>query len=137
MNFFNETLEFCTKKRFEIRNITEDIKDIVIKSKIKEGLVLVYPLHTTSGIFINDIDNNLIEDIHDFLEELVPENANYRHNSPAEKNADGHIRQLLAGHSITLPVNDGNIFLGTWQTIYYAEYDGMRPKEVLVKVIGE
>ena len=137
MRFFNETLEFNTKNRFEIRNITDDIIECVEKSNIKEGICLVYPLHTTCGIFINDIDNRLIQDIHEFLEELVPQNRNYKHNDSNEANADGHIRQLLAGHTITLPINDGKLFLGTWQTVYYAEYDGMRPKEVLVKIIGE
>ena len=93
-------------------------------------------MHTTSGVFINDIDYSLTEDIVDFMEKLVPENANYRHNGPHEANADGHIRQLLAGHHITLPVCRGKLFTGGYQTIYYAEYDGQRKKEVLVKIIG-
>jgi len=136
MKTLNKIFKINTDKRYEIVNITQNVRDVVEESEIKEGLVLVYPMHTTAGIFINDVDSSLTEDIVDFMKRLVPDDYDYRHNGPHERNADGHIRQMLAGHNTTLPVVDGRLFLGTWQTIYYAEYDGQREKEYLIKVIG-
>ncbi|PLX18695.1 MAG: secondary thiamine-phosphate synthase enzyme [Candidatus Muiribacterium halophilum] len=137
MKTLNKLFKITTNKRYDIVNITQNVKDAVAESKIKEGFVLVYPMHTTSGVFINDVDGSLLDDIIDFMEKLVPEDSDYRHNGPHEANADGHIRQMIAGHNTTLPIIDGRLFLGTWQTIYYAEYDGQREKDYLVKVLGE
>ncbi|MGM0607796.1 MAG: secondary thiamine-phosphate synthase enzyme YjbQ [Candidatus Muiribacteriota bacterium] len=137
MKSYQKEIEFNTDERYDILNITENVKQEVKNSDIKEGFCLVYPLHTTSGIFINDIDSSLVEDIKDFMKKLVPRQGEYRHNGPDEENADGHIRQLLAGHHITLPVSEGNLYMGKWQTVYYAEYDGQRPKNILIKIIGQ
>ena len=138
MPAFNEEIEIRTEKQQAVVNITSGVEEIVARSGIKEGLALVYPLHTSSAVFINDSDFSITEDFLDVARKLVPPGAGYRHDeTDHKKNADGHIKSILTGHHITLPVTDGRLHLGTYQTIYYAEYDGGRKKEILVKIIGE
>ena len=138
MKSLDEEIEIHTGEKQEIVNITPRLKDIVTRSGVREGLALVFPLHTSSAVYISDSDFSLTEDFRDLAAKLVPAAAGYRHDeADYKKNADAHLKAILAGHHITLPVSGGQLRLGTYQTIYYAEFDGGRKKEILVKVIGE
>jgi len=138
MKSFKELLHFRTEKRTEIVNITRDVEGVIARSGIREGMVLVYPMHTSSAVYVSDSDSSLTEDLEDLLGRLAPQGAGYRHDrTDPKENADAHLRAVLCGHHITLPVSDGRPDLGTYQTIYYAEFDGVRSKEIQVKVMGE
>lgn len=138
MKAYKKMLWFRTEKRTEIMNITHDIQEAVAASGILEGLALVYPMHTSSAVYISDSDPSLTQDLVDVLERLAPQGAGYRHDrTDPKENADSHLRAILCGHHITLPVSRGSLDLGTYQTIYYAEFDGLRDKEIQVKVLGE
>ena len=132
---YKEIIEILSGKKEDVIDITPKVKDIVKKSDISEGLCLVFPMHTTSAVFINDSDFNVTDDVMNVLKKLVPD-GDYKHVD-SKNNAEGHIKSTLVGHHVTLPVSDGKLDLGQYQTIYYAEFDGMRKKEILVKVIGE
>lgn len=93
-------------------------------------------MHITAAIYVNDLENGLIADIQEWLEELAPARANYRHHQTGEDNADAHLKALLLHHEVTLPITDGRLDLGTWQQIFYAEFDGQRRKRVIVKIMG-
>lgn len=122
-----------TRKRIELIDITDQIQDIVIKSKIKEGVCLLFCPHTTAGLTINEnADPSVREDITNALNKLVPENAGYTHS---EGNADSHIKSSLFGSSLTVFVRAGQLAFGTWQGIYFCESDGPRTREIWVKVI--
>ena len=137
MKFATEYLWFCTEKHREYINITNKVQEIVTNSGIKEGMVLVSAMHITAGVYVNDAEYGLIEDIDKWLEELAPFNINYNHHHTGETNGDSHLKSLLIGHEIIVPVTDGRLDFGTWQQIYYAEFDGQRRKRVIVKVMGE
>ncbi len=138
MNSFNKEITIESRQKQEIIDLTGRVQDIVEHSGIKEGLALVYPLHTSSAVYISDSDISLTQDFNDILEKLVPSSAGYRHDEvDYKKNADAHLKAVLTGHHVVLPVSDGRLHLGTYQTIYYAEFDGGRKKEILVKIIGE
>jgi secondary thiamine-phosphate synthase enzyme len=138
MKHFRKELHFCTRKPVEIINITREVQMILAESDIAEGLMLVYPMHTSSAVYLSDSDTSLTLDFADLLANLVPESKNWRHDeTDYKKNATGHLKAILAGHSITLPISAGELDLGTYQTVYYFEFDGQRDKEVLVKIIGE
>lgn len=137
MKTITEYLWFCTKNHREYINITGKVQEIVNKSGIKEGMVLVSAMHITAGIYVNDAESGLISDIDTWLEELAPFDINYNHHRTGESNGDSHLKSLLIGHEIIVPVTDGRLDFGTWQQIYYAEFDGQRKKRVIVKVMGE
>ncbi|NQU44625.1 YjbQ family protein [bacterium] len=138
MKTFRHELHFETEKPTEIINITPQVEAAVRESGVSDGLALVYPLHTSSAVYISDSDYSLTQDFADILDTLVPASRAYRHDeTDYKKNAAGHLKSILSGHSVTLPVTGGRLDLGTWQTVYYFEFDGQRPKEVLVKTIGE
>jgi len=138
MKSTTEYLTFNTKEKIEFVNITSDVERIVTKSGIKEGLCLVNPMHITASVFINDEESGLKEDFIRFLEDLVPYNPEkYKHNLTGEDNAHSHIKRQLMGREVVIAVTDGKLDFGTWEQIFYGEFDGMRPKKVLVKVIGE
>jgi secondary thiamine-phosphate synthase enzyme len=132
-----EYLWFTTKKQREYINITENIAEIVNKSAIKEGMVLVSAMHITAGVYVNDAENGLIQDIDEWLEKLAPYNPQYRHHRTGELNGDAHLKSLLIHHEVIVPVTNGKLDFGPWQQIYYAEFDGQRKKRVIVKVIGD
>jgi secondary thiamine-phosphate synthase enzyme len=132
-----EYLVFNTKDRHEFINITERVRDIVAKSGVKEGLVLVNPMHITAAVYVNDNENGLIEDFEAMLRNLVPPEADYEHNKTGEDNAYAHLWRTLMGHQVTMAVTDGDLDLGPWEQIFYAEFDGQRQKRVLVKVVGD
>jgi secondary thiamine-phosphate synthase enzyme len=137
MATYTEYLVFNTKERHEFINITEKIRDIIEKSHIKEGLVLINPMHITAAIYVNDNEDGLIQDFEGMLRNLVPPEADYEHNKTGEDNAYAHLWRTLMGHQVTMAVTDGDLDLGPWEQIFYAEFDGQRQKRVLVKVVGD
>jgi secondary thiamine-phosphate synthase enzyme len=136
MIVFTDYLLFNTKKRQEIIRITDEIAAIVRKSDVKEGMVLVSAMHITAGVFVNDWESGLIEDFQVWLEKLAPAGLNYRHHQTGEDNADAHLKWTIMGHQVTLPITAGKLDLGPWEQVFYAEFDGLRKKRVVVKVMG-
>jgi len=132
-------LTFNTKSRREYINITPEVERELKKSGIKEGLCLVNAMHITASVYINDAESGLIQDFDDFLEKLAPHApiSQYRHNRTGEDNGDAHIKRSVMGREIVAAVTEGRLDFGPWEQIYYAEFDGNRPKRVLVKIIGE
>jgi len=137
MKFLTEYMTFNTKKRREFINITRDIDKALQKSGIKEGMILVSAMHITSGVFVNDAEPGLHRDIEEWLLKLIPEGHDYYHHRTGEVNGDAHLRNILIGHQITIPVTDGKLDLGQWQKVFYAEFDGQRSKRLVIKVMGE
>jgi len=137
MNFHTVNLNFHTEKRRDYLNITDRVESIVRESKIKEGMVLVSAMHITAGVFINDAEEGFLKDLDELLEKMAPLGQIYHHHRTGEDNGDAHLKNMLIGHQIIVPVTGGKLDLGTWQQIYYAEFDGKRPKRLLVKVMGE
>ena len=137
MNFYTEYLTFHTKKHREYINITPKLEVILGKSGIQEGMILVSAMHITAGVYINDAEDGLIADIEEWLEKLAPFRDDYRHHRTGETNGDAHLKNLLVGHQVLIPVTKGKLDFGPWQQVYYAEFDGRRRKRVLIKVIGE
>lgn len=137
MKFYTEHLWFNTKKHREYINITPEVERILAKSGIQDGMILVSAMHITAGVYINDAESGLIQDIDDWLEKLAPFDPNYRHHRTGETNGDSHLKSLLVHHEVIVPVTNGALDFGPWQQIYYAEFDGQRKKRLLVKVMGE
>jgi len=137
MKSHTEYLWFNTKKQREFINITDEVQKALEKSQIKEGLILVSAMHITAGVYVNDAESGLIADIEEWLEELAPFRQDYRHHHTGESNGDAHLKNLLIGHEVVVPVTNGRLDFGPWQQVYYAEFDGQRRKRVLIKVIGE
>ena len=131
-----EVFNLNTDERIEIHDITQEIQLIVGQSTSKNGLVNIYSRHSTSGIVINENEKGLLKDFQDALENLVPSNENYNHNR-IDNNADSHIRSFLIGNTVTIPLCDGKLDLGTWQSIFFVELDGPRRIKVTVTVIGD
>lgn len=139
MKSYRKELWFNVKKRREFINITRDVEECLRDSGIKEGLCLVNAMHITASVYINDAESGLIQDFDDFLERLAPHEpiSQYRHNRTGEDNGDAHIKRSVMGREIVAAVTQGKLDFGPWEQIYYAEFDGRRPKRVLVKIIGE
>jgi secondary thiamine-phosphate synthase enzyme len=137
MQFYTEYLWFNTKKQHEFINITQQVDSILRKSGIQDGMILVSAMHITAGVYINDAEDGLIQDIDEWLEGLAPFRKDYRHHRTGETNGDAHLKNLLIGHEVIVPVTKGKMDFGPWQQIYYAEFDGQRRKRVIVKAIGE
>jgi secondary thiamine-phosphate synthase enzyme len=137
MKFHTEYLWFNTKKHREYINITPHVEEILDKSGIANGMILVSAMHITAAVYVNDAESGLIQDIDEWLERLAPFNNRYRHHATGETNGDSHLKSLLVHHEIIVPVTDGKLDFGPWQQIYYAEFDGQRRKRVIVKVMGE
>ncbi len=136
MKSHTEYLWFDTKNKLEFIRITEKVQEEIDKSGIKEGLVLVNPMHITAAVIVNDDEEGLKKDYIDVLQRLVPYNANYRHNV-GEDNGAAHIWRQFMAHQVVMPVTNGKLDLGPWEQIFYCEFDGLRRKRVLVKIIGE
>ena len=134
---YTEYLTFNTNKRREYINITSQVAEALAKSGIKEGLVLVSAMHLTAGVYINDNEAGLIRDIDEMLERLAPFRADYHHHRTGEDNGDAHLKNMLVGHQVFIPVTKGKLDFGPWQQVFYAEFDGRRPKRVVIKIIGE
>ena len=137
MRFLTEYFWFNTKQPREYINITDKVEGVVRKSGVREGMVLVSAMHITAGVYVNDAESGLIQDIDDWLDHLAPFRSDYRHHRTGETNGDAHLKSLLIHHEVILPVTDGALDLGPWQQIYYAEFDGQRRKRLVVKVLGE
>jgi secondary thiamine-phosphate synthase enzyme len=137
MKFHTEYLTFHTKQHREYVHITPQVEGIVRKSGVKDGMVLVSAMHITAGVYVNDNEDGLIEDIDQWLEHLAPFRQEYHHHQTGEDNGDSHLKAILVHHQVILPITAGKLDLGTWQRVFYAEFDGQRAKRVIVKVMGE
>ena len=137
MKFHTEYLTFNTRKEREYINMTDKVEEAVRASGCQEGMVLVSAMHITAGVYVNDAEQGLIQDIDEWLESLAPRGPDYRHHRTGESNGDSHLKNLLIGHEVILPITAGRLDLGPWQQVYYAEFDGRRPKRVIIKVMGE
>lgn len=136
MNSYTDYLWFETPNRREYLHITEKVEEIVAKSGVREGMCLVSAMHITAGVYVNDAESGLIQDIDEWLEKLAPQNPHYKHHWTGEDNADAHLKRMIVGHQIILPITEGKLDLGPWEQVYYAEFDGQRKKRVIVKVMG-
>ena len=139
MKFLTEYLTFQVKTRRAFVNITPEVKSLVVKSKIKEGLCLVNAMHITASVFINDNEGGLLDDYEKWLENLAPHEpiSQYQHNKTGEDNADAHLKRQVMGREIVVAITNGKLDFGPWEEIFYGEFDGKRSKRVLVKIIGE
>ena len=140
MKSHTEYLTFNLPARMAFENITPKIAEIVRASGVREGLVLVNAMHITASVFINDDESGLHEDYKKWLDELAPFDASpkrYAHNRTGEDNADAHMKRQIMGREVVVAITDGQLDFGPWEQIFYGEFDGRRPKRVLVKVIGE
>lgn len=135
---YRQELWFQTSKRREFINITNHVERAILDSKVKEGLVLVNAMHITASVFVNDDEQGLHRDFERFLERLAPEKlySQYEHNG-YEDNADAHMKRQIMGREVVCAITDGKLDFGPWEQIFYGEFDGMRKKRVLVKIIGE
>jgi secondary thiamine-phosphate synthase enzyme len=137
MKVHTEYLTFHTKQHREYVHITPQIEAIVRKSGVKDGMALVSAMHITAGVYVNDNEEGLIADIDKWLEELAPFREEYLHHQTGEDNGDSHLKAILVHHQTMLPISGGKLDLGTWQRVFYAEFDGQRSKRVIVKIMGE
>jgi secondary thiamine-phosphate synthase enzyme len=130
-------LTFQTQRNREYIRITDEVERVVSEAAISEGMVLVSAMHITAGVFVNDAESGLLSDIDAWLEGLAPFREDYRHHQTGETNGDAHLKNLLIHHEVIVPITDGKMDLGPWQEIYYAEFDGRRPKRLIIKAMGE
>ena len=137
MRFYTEYLTISTKRHREYLNITPKVESALAKSGIREGMILVSAMHITACVYVNDAEDGLIQDIDEWLERLAPFRQDYRHHRTGETNGDSHLKSILVHHEVIVPVTAGKLDFGTWQQVYYAEFDGQRPKRVIIKVMGE
>ena len=140
MKTFHKELWFHIPERMGFINITPDVKTAVDESGIQDGLCLVNAMHITASVFINDDESGLHEDYKRWLEEIAPFDPSpekYHHNRTGEDNGDAHHKRQIMGREVVVAVTDGNLHFGTWEQIFYGEFDGKRDKRVLVKIIGE
>jgi secondary thiamine-phosphate synthase enzyme len=137
MKSHTEYLWFQTRQHREYINITGEVEKALAKSGVREGMALVSAMHITAGIYVNDAETGLIQDIDDWLQEIAPEGPDYRHHRTGETNGDAHLKSLLVHHQVIVPITGGKLDLGPWQQIYYAEFDGQRRKRVIIKIIGD
>ncbi len=138
MKSYTQHLWFNTAKRQEFINITPSVEDAVKKSGIKEGLCLVNAMHITSSVFINDEENGLHQDFSLWLEQLAPYGKNkYKHNLSGEDNGDAHLKRTIMGREVVVAITEGKLDFGPWEQIFYGEFDGLRKKRALIKIIGD
>lgn len=137
MKSHTDYLWLNTQSKRALVNITGECERILKESGIREGFLLVSAMHITAGIWVNDNEPGIQQDAMDMLEKLAPEGPNYRHHRTGEDNGHAHLKNLLMHHQVMLPITDGELDLGPWQTVFYAEFDGQRRKRVVIKAIGE
>jgi len=138
MKSYTEYLWFNTENQIEFINIHDKVESAVKKSGIKEGIVLVNAMHITASVYINDAESGLIEDFKEWLKEIAPVERDYRHNEvDYKRNTHSHLMRTIMGREVVVAVTDGKLDIGTWEQIYYGEFDGKRKKRVIIKVIGE
>lgn len=138
MKSYRKVLTVNLPKRRDFLNITFDVANAVKESGVKEGLVLINAMNITSSVFINDNESGLLSDFEKWLEKLAPEKpySRYAHNG-YEDNADAHLKRTIMGREVVVAITDGKLDFGTWEQIFYGEFDGMRDKRILIKIIGE
>ena len=137
MKTYTKYLWFNTQSERAAVNITGECEDILEESGVREGMMLVSAMHITAGVWVNDNEPGILQDAMDKLEELAPYGPDYRHHRTGEDNGHAHLKNMLIHHQVILPITDGRLDLGPWQTVFYMEFDGMRRKRVVVKVMGE
>jgi secondary thiamine-phosphate synthase enzyme len=139
MKSFRKELWFNIPSRRGFINITRQVEEALRESGIREGLLLVNAMHITASVFINDDESGLHNDYEKWLEKLAPHEpvSQYRHNDTGEDNADAHMKRQVMGREVVVAVTDGQLDFGTWEQIFYGEFDGRRRKRVLIKIIGE
>jgi secondary thiamine-phosphate synthase enzyme len=138
---YNRIIDWISSDRTQLANVTERINEVVRKSGVKDGIVHLQTLHTTTAIFINEWQDALLHDVKEFFEKVVDRNEYYRHNDPLysdceRRNADAHMRGMLMGQTLCLQVRNASVLLGTWQSIILAEFDGPRSRTLAVQVSG-
>ncbi len=131
-----EYLTIETERPREFVNLTDRVRAIVRASGVRDGLALVSSMHITASVYVNDNESGLLEDIARWADRLAPP-GDYAHHRTGESNGDAHLKHLLLGHQVVLPVTAGELDLGPWESVFYAEFDGRRPKRVIVKVVGD
>ena len=136
MKSHTEYFTFHTKQKRELVHLTPRLEGVLEKSGIVEGFMLVSAMHITAGVFVNDDESGLHEDIWKWLEGLAPFRAEYNHHRTGEDNGDAHLKSMLVHHEVTVPITKGRLDLGTWQRVFYAEFDGQRDKRLIVKILG-
>ncbi|HTP56084.1 MAG TPA: secondary thiamine-phosphate synthase enzyme YjbQ [Thermoplasmata archaeon] len=136
MAHHTEYLTMQTPTPREFVDLTDRVRAIVERSGVRDGLVLVSSMHITAAVYVNDHEAGLLRDIAAWADRLAPPGP-YEHHRTGETNGDAHLKNLLLGHQVVLPVTDGTLDLGPWEAIFYAEFDGQRPKRVVVKVVGD
>ena len=137
MKSHTEYLTFNTRKHREYVHITPQVEAAVNQSGVREGLALVSAMHITAGVYVNDNEPGLLNDIDQWLETLAPFRPDYRHHETGEDNGDSHLKAILVHHQVILPITAGRLDLGTWQRVFYAEFDGRRSKRVIVTILGD
>ncbi len=139
MKSFHKELWFNVQERMDFINITRDVESALSESGIKEGLCLVNAMHITASVFINDDESGLHRDYKSWLENLAPHEplSHYDHNLTGEDNGDAHHKRQIMGREVVVAVSEGRLHFGTWEQIFYGEFDGRRKKRVLVKIIGK
>ncbi|MCB0714034.1 MAG: secondary thiamine-phosphate synthase enzyme YjbQ [Ignavibacteriae bacterium] len=139
MKSHRKELWFNIPDRVGFVRITDQVREVIRESQVREGLVLVNAMHITASVFINDNESGLWSDFQRWLEELAPHApiSQYRHNNTGEDNADAHLKRTVMGREVVVAITDGELDFGPWEEIFYGEFDGRRRKRVLVKVIGE
>ena len=137
MKSYTEHLWFNTAKRIEFINITDKVEQVVKKSGVKEGIVLVNAMHITASVFINDEEPGLKQDFIEWLNKLVDTKKDYKHNLTGEDNAYAHLMRTIMGREVVIAITNGKLDFGPWEQIFYLELNGQRKKRVMVKIIGE
>lgn len=139
MKSHTKYLTFNVPARMDFVHITPQVQDAVAESSIREGLCLVNAMHITASVFINDNEGGLHEDYKRWLEELASHEpiSHYKHNRTGEDNGDAHLKRQIMGREVVIAITNGRLDLGPWEAIFYGEFDGFRPKRVLVKIIGD
>ena len=136
MKAYTEYVTFNTKKRYEIIDMTDEVRRACKASGVGDGFILVSAMHITASVFVNDHEQGLWEDIMTWLEDLAPRKPEYKHHRTGEDNADAHLKRSILGHQVIVPITGGKLDLGPWERIHYGEFDGRRPKRVILKVLG-
>lgn len=133
---YTDYVTLNTSKRYEIIDITDEVERFRGKAKLNDGIILVSAMHITASVFVNDHEAGLWKDIMTWLEELAPRKPDYKHHQTGEDNADAHLKRMLLGHQVVVPVTAGKLDFGPWERVHYGEFDGQRPKRILLKALG-
>ena len=133
---FTEYQTITTSKRYEILDITDRVAEVRDRAHLSDGFILVSTMHITSSIFVNDREPGLWQDIMTWLEDLAPQRPGYQHHLTGEDNADAHLKRMLLGHQVIVPITNAGLDLGPWERVHYGEFDGQRPKRILYKAVG-